>query len=441
MTARRYASWGRVPASTPDRIERLQTDADALPDAPPMLAYGRGRSYGDACLNNGGTLLDTTALDRVLAFDTDTGVIRCEAGLTLAQLLAVAVPAGWFLPVTPGTKFVTVGGAIANDVHGKNHHRDGTFGRFVRRFELWRSSGEKLVCSPDEHAELYRATIGGLGLTGLIRWAEIQLTPVANEHVDLRRERFPSLDAFFRINDAASARSRYTVAWIDTTATGANLGRGLYIEGDHAPGPPDGPPLPPPGDPMTPRVRVPLDAPSRLLNPLTVRAFNALYYRQQLKPVVRKRTHFEPFFYPLDAVGDWNRLYGKRGFFQYQFVVPHSDGHAAVREILDRIARAGQASFLAVLKTFGAIESPGLLSFPRPGVTLALDFPNRGETTRRLFRELDALVRSAGGRLYPAKDACMTAEDFQQSYPEWEAFREHIDPAFSSSFWRRVTEE
>ena len=366
-------------------------------------------------------------------------MIRCEAGLTLAQLLAVAVPAGWFPPVTPGTKFVTVGGAIANDVHGKNHHRDGTFGRFVRRFELWRSDGSTLVCSPDEHADLYRATIGGLGLTGLIRWAELQLTPVANDQIDLRRERFPSLDAFFRINAEANARSRYTVAWIDTTATGAKLGRGLYIEGDHAPGPPDGPPLPAPGEPMAPRVRVPLDAPGGLLNTATVRAFNALYYRQQLKPVVRKRTHFEPFFYPLDAIGDWNRLYGKRGFFQYQFVVPHTDGHDAVRAILDRIARSGQASFLAVLKTFGEIESPGLLSFPRPGVTLALDFPNRGEATRRLFRDLDALVREAGGRLYPAKDACMTADDFQRSYPAWESFQHHIDLAFSSSFWRRVT--
>jgi FAD/FMN-containing dehydrogenase len=432
---REYESWGRFPHSTPARAERLRREADALPEpVGSLLAYGRGRSYGDACLNNGGTLLDTAALDRVLAFDADTGVVRCEAGLSLAGLLAFAVPKGWFLPVTPGTKFVTVGGAIANDVHGKNHHRDGTFGRFVPRFELWRSTGEKRLCSPTENAELYRATIGGLGLTGLVRWAEVQLIPVASDGIAMRRERFGGLDDFFRINAEANARSRYTVAWIDTTATGASLGRGLYIEGDHAPGR-----LPPPGDASAPKLRVPFDAPSALLNRFSVRAFNAAYYRQQLKPVVRKRVHYEPFFYPLDALGDWNRLYGKRGFFQYQFVIPHEDGHGAIHEILDRIARSGQASFLAVLKTFGDVASPGLLSFPRPGVTLALDFPNRGERTRRLFRDLDALVGEAGGRLYPAKDACMTADDFQRFYPEWEAFQEFVDPAFSSSFWRRVT--
>lgn len=414
---------------------QLQRKAEALPEADgSLLAYGQGRSYGDACLNNGGTLLDTAALDRILAFDAETGVVRCEAGVTLAELLAFAVPREWFLPVTPGTKFVTVGGAIANDVHGKNHHRDGTFGRFVPRFELWRSSGEKLLCSPDENADLYGATIGGLGLTGLIRWADVQLIPIESDQIDMRRERFGSLDDFFRINAEANARSRYTVAWIDTTATGSKLGRGLYIEGDHAPGL-----LPEPSGAPTPKLTIPFDAPSALLNRWSVRAFNAAYYRQQFKPVVRKRVPYEPFFYPLDVLGGWNRLYGKRGFFQYQFVVPHTDGHTAIRTILDRIARSGEASFLAVLKTFGEVESPGLLSFPQPGVTLALDFPNRGERTRRLFRDLDALVGEAGGRLYPAKDACMTADDFQRSYPEWEAFQQHIDPAFSSSFWRRVT--
>ncbi len=430
----RFASWGRIPRSAPDRVVHLVPGGDALPSVDgSLLAYGQGRSYGDACLNNGHTLLDTSALDRVLAFDADAGVVRCEAGVTLAELLAFAVPQGWFLPVTPGTKFVSVGGAVANDVHGKNHHRDGTLGRFVRAFELWRSDGSKTVCSPTANPELFRATVAGLGLTGLVRWAELQLIPVQSDRIEMRRERFGSLDAFFEINAEANARSRYTVAWIDTTATGQSLGRGLYIEGDHAPGT-----LPPPGEAATPRIRLPLDAPGGLLNKVTVRAFNALYYRQQLQPVVRKRTHYEPFFYPLDALGDWNRLYGQRGFFQYQCVVPHTDGHAAIREILGRIARSGEASFLAVLKTFGDAESPGLLSFPQPGVTLALDFPNRGERTRRLFTDLDALVREAGGRLYPAKDACMSADDFQRFYPEWEAFAEHIDPAFSSSFWRRV---
>ena len=433
---KRYESWGRIPASTPARVAALAPDLDELPDAESMLVYGQGRSYGDACLNNGGTLLDTAAQNRILDFDPETGVVRCEGGATLAQLLAFGLPRGWFLPVTPGTKYVTVGGAIANDVHGKNHHRDGTFGRFVPRFELWRSDGSKLRCSPEEHADLYRATIAGLGLTGLIRWADLQLIPVQSDAVAMQRTRFHSLDDFFEINERANARSRYTMSWIDTTATGAGLGRGLYIEGDHAPGW-----LPEPDDVPAPTLRAPFDAPGWALNTWSVRAFNALYWRQQLRPVVRKRTHYDPFFYPLDAVGDWNRGYGKRGFYQYQFVVPHEHGPEATREILDRVARSGEASFLAVLKTFGAVESPGMLSFPQPGITLALDFPNRGERTQRLFRDLDALVREAGGRLYPAKDACMTAADFQRFYPAWESFQEHIDPAFSSSFWRRVTGE
>ncbi|MDX1530158.1 MAG: FAD-binding oxidoreductase [Rhodothermales bacterium] len=437
-----YESWGRVPASTPARVERLAPEAEALPDPAglPVLAYGRGRSYGDACLNNGGLLLDTAALDRVLDFDAEHGVVRCEAGVTLAELLARTVPEGWFLPVTPGTKYVTVGGAVAHDVHGKNHHRDGTVGRFVRRLELWRSDGQRLVCSPEVHADLFQATVGGLGLTGLIRWVELQFLPVTSDRIALRRTRFDSLDDFFRINAEANARSRYTVAWVDTTATGQRLGRGLYMEGDHAPGAADGSDLPAPHPPAEPRVRVPFDAPGGLLNRLTVRAFNGLYWRQQRRPVVEKRVHYEPFFYPLDAVGDWNRLYGRRGFFQYQSVVPSEHGPEATRAMLERIARSGEASFLAVLKTFGDVPSPGLLSFPMPGITLALDFPNRGARTRRLFRDLDRLVREAGGRLYPAKDACMSADDFRAFYPQWEAFREHVDPAFSSSFWRRVTE-
>ncbi len=437
----RYASWGRTPAARPARVERLDPAADALPDAAglPTLAYGLGRSYGDACLNDGGLVLDTAELGRLLDFDPERGVLRAEAGVTLAEVLAFAVPRGWFLPITPGTRYVSLGGAVANDVHGKNHHRDGTLGRFVRALELWRSDGSKTVCTPEENAELFRATVGGLGLTGLVRWVELQLTPVASDRIDLVQTRFGSLDDFFWINEEANRQHRYTVAWIDTTATGRGLGRGLYMAGDHAPGPPDGPPLPARGRPAEPRVGVPLDAPSGLLNRFTVRAFNGLYWRQQRRRVVRKRVPYGGFFYPLDAVGGWNRLYGQRGFFQYQFVVPFAHGREATREALGRIAGSGEASFLAVLKTFGDLPSPGLLSFPMPGITLALDFPNRGARTRRLFADLDRIVREAAGRLYPAKDACMTPEDFCAAYPQWEAFQEHMDPAFSSGFWRRVT--
>jgi FAD/FMN-containing dehydrogenase len=429
-----YTSWGRLPTTQPARVELLSPEEERLPDSGghQMLAYGLGRSYGDACLNEGGLILDTRRLSRVVAFDAERGVLRAEAGATLAEILALIVPAGWFLPVVPGTRFVTLGGAVANDVHGKNHHRDGTLGRFVRCLELWRSDGSRSVCAPDHQPQLFRATIGGLGLTGLIRWVELRLLPIESDRVVMRRTRFGSLDEFFDINAEASARSRYTVAWVDTTATGTHLGRGLYLEGDHAPGT-----LPTFGRSGEPRFGVPFDAPSWLLNRVTARAFNAAYWRQP-PGVLEKTVHYEPFFFPLDAVGDWNRLYGRRGFFQYQLAVPHAAGREAVRSVLEQVTRAGEAAFLAVLKTFGDLPSPGMLSFPMPGVTLALDFPNRGERTLRLFRELDAIVRDAGGRLYPAKDACMAPEDFRDFFPEFRAFRAFVDPGFSSSLWRRV---
>lgn len=430
-------SWGRTVSAPPAHIHPLAPLDHALPSPAgrTLLARGLGRSYGDVCLNGGGTVLNTSALSRVLAFDRQRGIIRAEAGISLAALLAEIVPAGWFLPVTPGTKYVTLGGAIANDVHGKNHHRDGSFGRFVRSFELWRSDGARLACSAQENADMFSATIGGLGLTGLIRWAEIQLIPIESDRIIQTGTRFGSLAEYFALNEAASGDARYTVAWIDAMATGASRGRGIYLAGDHAPGD-----LPPAGPPHEPRWRVPLDAPGMLLNRGASRAFNALYWRRQRQPVTQSVVHYEPFFYPLDALGDWNRLYGRRGFFQYQFVVPHADAQEVVASVLERIAAYQVTAPLAVLKTFGDVPSPGMLSFPMPGVTLAVDFANEGDRTRRLFAELDALVRQPGGRLYPAKDACMTAEDFQQQYPRWRDFAEHVDPAFSSSFWRRVTE-
>ena len=400
-----------------------------------MLPYGRGRSYGDACLNGGGTLLTTDQLDRTLALDTQNGVIRAEAGMTLAGVLARVVPHGWFLPVTPGTQFVTLGGAVANDVHGKNHHRDGTFGRFVTAMELVRSTGERLELTPDgEHADLFSATVGGLGLTGLITWVEFHLLCIESDTIDQCSTRFETLDDFFALSADASARSQYVVSWLDALRP---EGRGLLIEGNHATGP--GTSLPEPGAAATPRISLPVDAPSWALNRFTVRAFNTAYYHRQRQLEARTRIHYRPFFYPLDAIGQWNRGYGPRGFFQYQFVVPFDDSNDAMRDVLGRLTRAGAGSFLAVLKTFGDVPSPGMMSFPRPGVTLALDLPNRGPETVHLLHSCDAIVREAGGAVYPAKDACMTPDSFRAYFPQWEAFSTYIDPAFSSSFWRRVT--
>ncbi|WP_373046237.1 FAD-dependent oxidoreductase [Vulgatibacter sp.] len=432
----RYESWGRFPKVCRQEVRSLRFRSDPLPEAEgPLLPYGLGRSYGDSCLNEGGTLLSTTNLDRLIHFDHERGILRCEAGVSLAEILRLTVPRGWFLPVTPGTKFVTLGGAIANDVHGKNHHADGTFGRHVRCFEVLRSDGTRHLCSPEENAGLFRATIGGLGLTGVVTWAEFQLRPVSNPLIEAESVRIRSLDEFYEVNAASEADYRYTVAWIDVLASGRNLGRGLYNRGNHAaPVTADLPKLR-----WGSRLAVPLDAPGWAINPLTVRAFNFAYYHKQLRRVQAGLLPYEPFFYPLDAVAKWNRVYGKRGFFQYQCVVP--TGSEAMREIIRTIARSAEASPLVVLKTFGDLPSPGMLSFPRQGITLALDFPNRGERTFRLFEELDRLVADAGGALYPAKDARMPPAMFQRSFPRWREFATYVDPRFSSSFWRRVTHE
>jgi len=401
-----------------------------------MLPFGNGRSYGDVCLNEGGVVLDCGGLNRFMAFQEDTGVLRCEAGTSLADILALAVPKGWFLPVTPGTRFVTVGGAIANDVHGKNHHRSGTFGRHVLRFELLRSDGSRRVCSPGENPEWYAATSGGVGLTGLITWAEIQLKHVASPFIEQETVRFGNLSEFRALADESDEAFEYTVAWIDCLSRGRRLGRGLFFRGDHAKDAPRSKP-----DLVPPRLGLPVTPPTSLVNGLTLRLFNALYYRKTLAAGVRRRVHFAPFFYPLDALRDWNRIYGPRGFFQYQCALPGQEAEAALGEILGRIAEAGTGSFLAVLKRFGGLPSPGLLSFPRPGFTLALDFPNRGARTLELLDRLDEVTRCCGGAVNPSKDARMSPETFHASFPAWETLCSFKDPAFSSSFWRRVTRE
>jgi FAD/FMN-containing dehydrogenase len=410
--------------------------AEALPEIEggrTMLARGLGRSYGDSCLNDGGVLLDATRLDHFIELDEAGARLRCEAGVSLAAVLDLIVPRGFFLPVSPGTKFVTVAGAVANDIHGKNHHRAGTFGRHVSRFELLRSDGRRLVCSPEENVELYRATIGGLGLTGLLTWVEFRLKRVRGERIDRESVRLANLDEFFTLAAESDARFEYTVAWIDCLARGRALGRGLFFRGDHCEAP---------SRPVAKRrasVGLPFYAPGFVLAPWSIRTFNALYYRRQLSRVARRTVGFDPFFYPLDSVADWNRLYGRRGFLQYQFVIPHAAGRECLREMLGRIAASGEASFLAVLKVFGDVASPGMLSFPIPGVTLALDFPNRGRRTLDLLDELDRTVVAQGGRVYPAKDARMSPESFRRYFPGWREFSDWIDPRFSSSFWRRVT--
>jgi FAD/FMN-containing dehydrogenase len=410
---------------------RWRTDPPALDRLPgPILPYACGRSYGDSCLNDGGTLLDVRGLDRLIAFDESAGLLRCEAGVTLAEILDLVVPRGWFLPVVPGTRWVSVGGAIANDIHGKNHHRAGTFGRHVTRLELARSSGERIVCDPDD--PLFQATVGGLGLTGLILWAELRLKRVPGAGIVQERVKFSSLDGFFDLA-AEDDAWEYTVAWVDCLAGGSRLGRGIYLRGDHAPL--EGPHASPLD---ATRLHIPVEAPAGVINRTTMRLFNGAYYHRQLPRRRRLTGPYAPFFFPLDAVGEWTRLYGPGGFLQYQCVVPDAPGGGPIRTIFQRISRSDEPACLGVLKRFGAARSPGWLSFPRPGVTLAVDFPYRGGRTLALLDELDAVVRDAGGAVYPAKDARMSPASFRAFFPQASRLEARRDPKFSSSFWRRV---
>ena len=437
MAYERYQSWGRYPKIAQE-ARRLYWRDESLPmdacEDKTILPFGNGRSYGDVCLNEAGILLDCRPMGRFIKFDTETGIMRCEAGVLLSEILRMTVPGGWFLPVTPGTQFVTVGGAIANDVHGKNHHKAGTFGRHVRCFELLRSNGARIICSKDENADFFSATIGGLGLTGVITWAEIQLHHINNPYIDQEIIRYRNLDEFFELARESDETYEHTVAWVDCLATGEQLGRGLFIRGNYAEHIKGMQP-----NRSTMRLTFPVDPPFALINGLTLKVFNNVYYHKQWSKRRKSQVYYEPFFYPLDAIRGWNRVYGSKGFFQYQCAVPTEQMKNAISEILERIGKAGIGSFLAVLKLFGDTPSPGLLSFPMPGATLALDFPNSGAKTLRLLDELDAVIREVGGRIYPAKDARMRPEDFQAGYQNWKTMETYIDPHISSSFWRRVT--
>jgi FAD/FMN-containing dehydrogenase len=436
MPSQEFSSWGNVfPAE--HAAFRLQTRHDSFPDITPfesVLPYGNGRSYGDSCLNIGAALMPMRALDRFIGFDPLTGVLSCEAGTLIADILSLVMPAGWFVPVTPGTRFVTVGGAIANDVHGKNHHHAGTFARHLRRFELLRSDGRRLSCSPTENPDFFAATVGGLGLTGAITYAEIQLRRIPGPFMDVETIRFANLDEFISLCAESDRDYEYTVAWVDCLGRGAQTGRGLLQRANHSDRPPS------PSQHHSRRLSVPLTPPFSLVNPASLRLLNTAYYYQQWGKRKRSVQPYESFFYPLDNVLHWNRLYGPRGFYQYQCVIPGHAGRDATKALLETIARSGLGSFLAVLKAFGSVGSPGMLSFPAPGLTLALDFPNHGERLEKLFAQLDRIVQGAGGRLYPAKDGRMPGTLFRSGYPRWQEFSRFIDPRCSSSFWRRVTE-
>ena len=397
-----------------------------------FLPRGLGRSYGDVCVNDGGTLLHTFCRDRLLAFDEVTSVLTCEAGASLSDIAQTMLPRGWFLPVVPGTRFVTVGGAIANDVHGKNHHVAGTFGRFVTSCALYRTdwASTQNVESTDT---MMRSVIGGLGLTGLIREASLQLKRVPGPGIEQEARLFGgdgTIDDYLAL-DAQSQQWEYTVGWIDTLDRDL---RGVFFRGKHCAGP----------DawlaPESARLTMPVDAPRWLLGRWSAKTFNALYYRAiAMRTASRQTIPLWQFFFPLDTVNGWNRAYGKRGFVQYQFVVPTAAAREAVPRILAHLREANVASYLAVIKTFGDLPSPGLMSFPMAGTTVALDIPAPSLHDLRALDRADAMVADAGGRVYPAKDRRMSATMFQRFFPQWRELEAARDPALSSSFWRRVT--
>ena len=403
------------------------------------IARGLGRSYGDASVNGDG-VIDMSRLNRMLAFDAETGVLECEAGVSLAEIVATFAPRGFFLPVLPGTKFITVGGAIANDVHGKNHHQDGTFGRFVKDFVLLTARGEILRCSPRSNRDVFWATIGGVGLTGIVLTARLQLRPIETAYVLVDYLRARNIDEALAAFAESDKDYAYSVAWVDCLAKGRHLGRSVLMRGNHAPrsalGQSDAHPLriKPKG-----QKTVPVDFPSATLNPLSVRLFNNFYYT--LHPTAMgKLVDYDSYFFPLDSINEWNRMYGKRGFTQYQVVFPAGDTEGLIG-LLEQVSTSSCASFLAVLKRLGP-ANPGLLSFPFEGYTLTLDIPMRKHIAAFL-RELDQHVLAHGGRLYCAKDVITLPETFAAMYPTLDEFRNikaRLDPngLFSSRLARRL---
>ena len=405
--------WGRYPVieASSTVFETAGQAAHMLGRDGPWIAHGMGKSYGDSALAP--NVLRTNRFDKLLQFDPVDGIVTCESGITLAELIDIFLPRGWFLKVTPGTKLISVGGAIAADVHGKNHHVAGCFSNSVRSFRLMLPDGSVVSCSRDSHGDLFRATCGGMGLTGLILDATLEMLPVADPSI---RERVIRCENLETVLDQFEAQhdNPYSVAWIDCLSKGRNMGRSVLMVGEHGDA---GDRLPPP-----PRqFSIPWDCPDFLLNSTTIKMFNNLYYAAHPSTGCERITTIDTFFYPLDRIENWNRMYGRQGFTQYQFVLPKQAGVEGLGKLLNRIAISGNGSFLAVLKLFGP-QNDNLLSFPMEGYTLALDF----KIEPRLFPlldELDRMVVDYGGRLYLAKDVRMSAQTFERGYPMAAAFR------------------
>lgn len=435
----RFAGWGRTApamarAARPERQTELDAAFAAAREFGATLPRGNGRSYGDAAQVTDGALILGTRLDRFVSFDAATNLLVAEPGVTFADILAAFLPRGLAAPVSPGTMYATLGGALAADVHGKNHDRAGAFGAHVEWIDLLIANGETLRCSRDQNTELFRATIGGMGLTGFVRRLALRLAP-ASPFVRVKESRIDDLDEFFEEFAASRDSATFTVGWVDALAKGGQLGRGIFETAEYAPDAAQRPPG------LRAPKPIPFDLPGFALSTPIVRGFNELYWRRVPEAGRDGIRALDRFLYPLDSLADWNRLYGKRGFHQFQAVVPDAQARDAVRDMLEKVAATGNASFLAVLKTLGG-EGHGLLSFPMRGVTLALDIPN-APGADELLNSLEFVARDAGGRIYLAKDSHQSAATFRATYPrlaEFEAVLAEFDPdkRFESDLSRRL---
>ena len=414
------ANWSNYPVASanifnPENGIECQNIID---NHPPSIPRGLGRSYGDASL--GDNVIATNRLNCFLHFDKDNGILKAESGVSLSEILDVCVPAGWFLPVTPGTKYVTLGGAVAADVHGKNHHKEGSFRDFVQEIEILTACQELITCSSQQNPSVFEATCGGMGLTGIILNVTIKLKKIETSRIVQYNYKARNLDEAFRLFEQ-NIDATYSVAWSDCLAKGKNLGKSILMTGEHAKV--DDLPAKEQQNPLKvfkpSRKNMPFFWPSRMLNAWSVAAFNKLYYWKN-KGAGKNIVPYEPYFYPLDAIKNWNRMYGKNGFVQYQFVLPTEESYEGIKKVLEKVSRDGTASFLVVLKKMG--KGHGWLSFPLEGYTLALDFPV-SQRTFRLLEKLDEIVEQHKGRIYLAKDARMKPDFFQKSYSELEKFQ------------------
>ena len=424
-------SWGNLPDNF--KVNQIQYSENIFDqNSNSLLAYGNGRSYGDVCVNS--TLITLNNLKKFIDIDRVNNLITCTSNMTVKEVLDFLIPKGYFLPVVPGTQNITIGGAVANDIHGKNHHTSGSIGNFIKKIELHRSDKGIIFCDEINDNSLFFSTIGGLGLTGIIRSVTIQVKKIESEFIDSVCEKFYSFEEFLNINRELEKKYEYCVGWVDLVNIKKSGFRGLLLAGNHSKSNLQNKNTFPTKQFS---INFPFTPSFSLVNKLTIKILNFLYFYF----VGRNKNSiqlYKKFFFPLDVINFWNKAYGKKGFFQYQFVVPYKNVESFFNKFVECLKKYNELPSLTVLKSFGDIESVGMMSFPRKGVTLAIDFPNKGNSTQKLFDELDLLVNSYEGAIYPAKDSRMSKETFHKSFPQKLHFEKNIDPLFSSNFWERV---